>query len=86
MTWIIDTNSKRRLSAKLAAGIAISAMPRRWDVLREIGQRARLQGSLLQWRGLLSVPARGLWLDIWLRQWLLWLALLLSPAGGLPEP
>jgi hypothetical protein len=26
MTWIIDTNSKRRLSAKLAAGIAISAM------------------------------------------------------------
>jgi hypothetical protein len=26
MTWIIDTTSKRRLSAKLAAGIAISAM------------------------------------------------------------
>jgi hypothetical protein len=26
MTWIIDTTSKRRLSAKLAAGIAISAL------------------------------------------------------------
>jgi hypothetical protein len=26
MTWIVDTTSKRRLSAKLAAGIAISAM------------------------------------------------------------
>ena len=26
MTWIIDTKSKRRLSAKLAAGLAISAM------------------------------------------------------------
>ena len=26
MTWIIDTKSKRRLSAKLAAGVAISAM------------------------------------------------------------
>ncbi len=26
MTWIIDTTSKRRLTAKLAAGIAISAM------------------------------------------------------------
>jgi hypothetical protein len=26
MTWIIDTTSKRRLSAKLAAGIAISAI------------------------------------------------------------
>ncbi len=25
MTWIIDTKSKRRLSAKLAAGLAISA-------------------------------------------------------------
>lgn len=26
MTWIIDTTSKHRLSAKLAAGLAISAM------------------------------------------------------------
>jgi hypothetical protein len=26
MTWIIDTKSKRRLSAKLAAGLVISAM------------------------------------------------------------
>ena len=26
MTWSIDTNSKRRLSARLAAGIAISAI------------------------------------------------------------
>lgn len=26
MTWIIDTTSKRRLSAKLAGGIAISAL------------------------------------------------------------
>ena len=26
MTWIVDTNSKRRLSARLAAGIAISAI------------------------------------------------------------
>jgi len=26
MTWIIDTKSKRHLSAKLAAGIVISAM------------------------------------------------------------
>jgi hypothetical protein len=26
MTWSIDTNSKHRLSARLAAGIAISAM------------------------------------------------------------
>ena len=26
MTWIIDTKSKRRLSVKLAAGLAIAAM------------------------------------------------------------
>jgi len=26
MTWIVDTKSKHRLSAKLAAGLAISAM------------------------------------------------------------
>jgi hypothetical protein len=26
MTWIIDTKSKRRLSAKLAAGLVIAAM------------------------------------------------------------
>jgi hypothetical protein len=91
MTWIIDTKSKRHLSAKLAAGLVISAMLGLGTFAGSASAQEYRGGYsgyyYHNWNGgYYRAPAGGLWLAIWLViLWhpILWHPILLSPAGNL---